>query len=88
VKACFNLQSVFYDLLLSERVEHVECADSALDLSEAITRYHDDLDLPPSVSLFFPLFEFEPRCTLRLTSESLGITLADGFRACGSSPNL
>lgn len=28
------------------------CADSVLDLSEAIKRYHDELNLPPSVSEF------------------------------------
>ena len=79
----FSLQNIVCDLVLSELVEHVECADSALDLAEAIKRYHDDLNLPPSVSLFLPFFEFELKCTLRLAFESPCITLADGFYASG-----
>lgn len=79
-------QVLVYDLLLSELVEHVECADSALDLAEAIKRYHDGLNLPPSVSLFLPLFEFEPRSISPCVRNSSRVALADAVHACGSLP--
>lgn len=50
----------------------LDSSDTALDLSEAIKRYHDDLNLPPSVSLFLPIFT---KLKLALTSEDLVVSL-------------